>query len=119
MSEEKISEQNSRLTQNPDEITRAIVGCVSIGGGDMTNVSVNGVIVKEKVVWKTYCIMDPLYGGLVCDNELVVRITPKDTWSGEVMNNYGIVVNRVDAKQFKDVEEVKRKHAKRGKIINV
>lgn len=101
----------------PTEVSRAIRGCVSIGPGDISNLCINGELVQERVVWKKYCILDPQYGGLICDDELVARITTEDRWSVDVMNNHGTTYNSIDSSLIDNVEEAKRKTAKRGKVL--
>lgn len=103
----------------PKELTQGIRGCVSVGPGSLTNFRVNGKLVAKRVTWKEYCILDVLYGGLVCDSKLVARMHKGDAWSADKMINRGTVVNRIDETAVPNVEEVKRKSAKRGKIIHL
>jgi hypothetical protein len=62
------------MQKNPDEIARAIRGTISIGPGSLKNFSHNGVLVRAELKWQKYCIMDPLYGGLIADDVLVCRV---------------------------------------------
>ena len=106
----------SKLKPMPANVTKAIRGCVSIGSGDISNLRVNGKLVKEIIEWKDYCILDPLYGGIICDGEIVVRFNTDDTWSVDVMHNHNIVVNSIDASLIENLEkatkQLKRSHKK-------
>lgn len=101
------------------EVSAALRACISMGAGSMTNFYVNGKLVLKKVSWKEHCIVDSYYGGLVCDRKLVHRFGLRDKWGAETMTNKGTVYNSVDASLIEDVEEVKRKSAKKGKVINL
>lgn len=106
-------------TQTPEEIAQAIRGSICIGPGYLRKLAVNGKIEFEKLVWLEYCVLDPLYGGCICDNTLYVRIGLSDKWTVEHMETT-IVVNSVDQTLIKgNVDELKRKTAKKGKIINL
>ena len=108
------------LHQTDERICNAIRGCVSVGAGYVTEFSVNGTIVEDRVEWKQYAVIDPYYGGLICDNKLVVSIKLGDAWSAKEMTNYGTVLNSVDVSRIDtDVEELKRKTSKRRKVINI
>jgi len=108
------------LFQLDPETTNAITASVSIGEGFIVNFSMNGKLVKDKIRWKEFCILDAAYGGLICDNELIVKFSAKDTWFAESMTNYGIVFNSVDSTKMENVEEVKRKSSKRNKnVVNI
>jgi hypothetical protein len=109
----------SQLHQNDPEVTRAISSCISIGSGHLTDFCVNGNRLHERVEWKHYCVIDRNYGGLFCDGKLIQRVTTADTWSVAVMQNNGTVLNSVDATKIVNVESVKRRCAKKGKIINM
>ncbi len=83
------------------EMAAAIDGCISIGPGEVHNVSVNGVLLKEEVKWEHFCILDPAYGGLTCDGVSIVEFHQEDTWYVESMSTQGETFNRVDAERYK------------------
>ncbi len=99
------------------ELSKAIRACISIGSGSLKDFSVNGKIIHKLVTWKKHCIIDPLYGGLVCDLELKTRMSLNDTWSAREMKNKGVVFNSIDSSLIENLEEVKRKSKKRGEIV--
>lgn len=101
------------------EVSQAITGCIAIGPGSIINFSVNGKVLLKKVVWKNYCVLDAFYGGLICDNQLKAALKPGDTWSAEIMN-CATAINRVDPNLMtSDVEDVKKRVAKKGKVVNI
>jgi hypothetical protein len=106
------------MNQTPTVISNAIVRTIGIGPGNLTQFKINGELKFEKVEWKSYCIVDCNYGGLICDNKLICRFGPNDAWSIAIQNVNGTSINGVDASRIKDVEKVKSRTAKRNKIIN-
>lgn len=100
------------------EVANAIRGTIGIGPGYITNFALNGKIEHKKITWKRYCVVDVLYGGVICDNKMIIRIKKGDEWSIGDMTVKGTVINSVDATMIDNVEEVKRKTAKRKKVIN-
>jgi hypothetical protein len=108
------------MQQNDKDITRAIRGCISIGKGSITKLCLNGKCLHEKISWDRYCILDCYYGGLVCDNKLIVRFTKDDTWSIERMDNHGVVLNSIDTSKIEgNVEEIKERTAKNNNVLNI
>lgn len=107
------------MNQTPSEISQHISKTIGIGPGNLTEFKVNGKLKLKTLEWKQYIVIDCNYGGLICDNKLVYKIEPTDTWSVKEQTVNGVCLNGVDASKIKDVEEVKRKTAKKDKVINI
>ena len=107
------------MEQTDERVAASIRGCVSIGSGSLTNFYLDGKLVKEEVKWKKWCIIDELYGGLLCDGEMIVHVPLGHKWYAETMINKGIVINSCDASKIADIEDVERKATKKHKVVNI
>lgn len=92
--------------------SQAIVACISIGAGSMTNFKVNGLLISQLVEWNNHCVIDHNYGGVCADGKLIVRLYPSDTWSCDEQHTKGYVYNRIDSSKVPDVKNVKKRMKK-------
>ena len=99
-------------------LTKAITGCVAIGPGNFVNFYLNNKLIRDKIVWEQYCIADPYYGGIICDNKLEVRMEATDRWGADSMTTK-VVVNRIDPTNISNLPALKRKTAKKNKVIHL
>lgn len=101
----------SKGSRLDSDVCQALVGCISIGPGHMTNLKVNGLLITGRVEWNDHCIIDHNYGGVYADGKLVVRLYPADVWSADEQYN-NRVYNRFDSAKIPDVEKVKKRMKK-------
>jgi hypothetical protein len=85
----------------PTPMAHSIEGTISVGTGTITNVYVNGVLVREEITWMNHCILDPMYGGLTVDGILVVEFGEDDRWHVENMVTNGSTFNRCNLDRYK------------------
>lgn len=79
----------SKLFKVDTKLAQDIDTFICIGAGNMTDFSVNDGVVHKFIAWKTSCVVDPTYGGLVCDNELLIPFPHGSVWTASVVNAFG------------------------------
>lgn len=107
------------MNQTPSEISNQIIRTIGIGAGNLVEFKVNGKLKLKTLEWKQYIIVDCNYGGLICDNKLVYKLGPEDTWTIKEQTVKGTCLNGIDASKIQNVEELKRKTAKKDVVINI
>ena len=101
------------------EISTNVACTIGIGSGNLTGFSINGKLVVAKLEWERYIVIDSNYGGLICDDKVIQKFTSDDTWSVEQETVNGTCLNCVVTAKIENVEELKRKTAKKDKVINI
>lgn len=100
------------------ELSKAVSRCISIGPGNLTKFAVNGKVIKEKVAWKNYSVIDANYGGFIADNKLIHRLNASDSWSCETQTNE-IVINGIDVSRLtEDAESLKKRNKSEAVVFN-
>jgi hypothetical protein len=107
------------MNQTPSEITNNISSTIGIGSGKLTEFKVNGKLKLKTLEWKQYIVVDANYGGLICDNKVLYKFGPEDTWSIKEQTVNGTSLNSVNASRIENVEELKRKITKKDVVINI
>ena len=79
----------------PAHLCAGITGFDAIGPGQLVKFSVNGKIIRERVVYFRRCVLERGVG-LFADGELIGNIERGDTWRIETMINVGPLTNYID-----------------------